>query len=366
VPSLFTAAVLRGTTAWWRFNLAAPVGGSGLRSVDLVVVELATDDGFKGLGFSYVLGTSGAGPFAIAKELVERHVAGRPMEPPQALWRRLAATLNRLGRGPGYIALAAIDVAAWDLYANMLGVPLGIAMGGTARPVRVYGSGHFYAGQPGDAAVESAGRYLEAGFQAVKPRAAGNRGDRALLSALAREFSGKLDLMVDANEKCNLVSAAELAAICVDVQALFLEEPLPAQALDGYSALARSSGVPIASGEHWQGCVEVKPFLDAGACALIQPDLAMMGGLTECLRVAALAEQYHRPVSPHFLPDLFVHLAAAAPNVAWLEHFPLLEPLFAEAHGAGKADPVMSMPDRSGHGLRWADDIARHVEIVAQ
>lgn len=80
----------------------------------------------------------------------------------------------------------------------------------------------------------------------------------------------------------------------------------------------------------------------------------MMGGLTECLRVARLAEALGLEVAPHFLPNLFVHLAAASPSVTWLEDFPLLEPLLGNPQtfdGSGR----LSLPDTPGHGLAWAD-----------
>jgi L-alanine-DL-glutamate epimerase-like enolase superfamily enzyme len=114
------------------------------------------------------------------------------------------------------------------------------------------------------------------------------------------------------------------------------------------------SGVAIATGEHLQGLDEATPFLAEGLCGVFQPDLAMMGGLTECLRVARMAEGLGVEVSPHFLPNLFVHLAAAAPNVTWLEDFPLLEPLFSSPMSFDAAGQL-AMPNVPGHGLDWAE-----------
>ena len=87
---------------------------------------------------------------------------------------------------------------------------------------------------------------------------------------------------------------------------------------------------------------------------MAQPDLAITGGLTEALRIAALAEQFGVTIAPHFLPALFVHVAAAAPSVRWLEDFPLLEPLF-DGLPEIAPDGTMTMPDGPGHGMRWAD-----------
>ena len=337
----------------WRYPLAGPTGGSGITAVDVIVVSLEDSEGETGLGFSYVLGGGGAVVKAAADDLLSRFVAGESCVPPEALWRRLAASLNRVGRGIGYVAIAAIDVAAWDLHARASGVPLYTALGGVARTVPVYGSGGFRPDQDPDAAIAQALAYAGRGCKAVKLRVAGNRADVARMRAVSDALPEGVDLMVDANERCDLARAVWLANECAAVNALWLEEPLPADALHGYANLATRSPVPIATGEHLQGAVELKPYFSAGACAVVQPDLAMMGGISECLRAGRIAEYHDVSVSPHFLPALFVHLACALPNVRWLEDFPLLEPLF-DTPLAMDENGTMTPGDAPGHGLAWA------------
>ncbi len=335
----------------WRYRLAKPVGGSGVASVDVLVVILTDAGGRSGLGFGYVLGGRDLLPLEAARGMLERFVTGRPAAHPEARWREIAASFNRTGGGPYGTALAALDVAAWDLYAKTLGVPLGEAMGGAARRVPVYGSGFFYAGQdPAEAAAVAAG-YVRSGVRAVKPRAAGDARDAALLAAVAA--ASGVPLMVDANEKCTPVGAARLLRAAADVDALFVEEPLPAYDLAAYRTLARTAPVPLATGEHLRTAAEAAPFLSEGLCAVIQPDLAALGGLTPCLRLARFAEACNVEVAPHFLPGLFVHLAAAAPNVTWLEDFPLLEPLFAGLPVMA-ADGTIGPAEGAGHGLTLA------------
>jgi L-alanine-DL-glutamate epimerase-like enolase superfamily enzyme len=336
----------------WRYRLAKPVGGSGVASVDVLLVTLTDTDGRSGLGFSYVLGGRDALPLAAATGMLERFVIGRPSAHPEVRWREIAASFNRTGAGPYGTALAAVDVAAWDLFAKTLGVPLGVAMGGTPRAVPVYGSGFFYAGQDPGEAASVAVDYVRRGVRAVKPRAAGDTRDVALLRAVAAAV--RVPLMVDANEKCTPVTAARLVRAAAEVDALFVEEPLPAYDLAAYRALARSAGVPLATGEHLRSLAETAPFLTEGLCAVIQPDLQALGGLTPCLWVARFAEACNVEVAPHFLPGLFVHVAAAAPNVTWLEDFPLLEPLFAGLP-VTDADGTMALRDVAGHGLTPAD-----------
>lgn len=337
-----------------RYRLAQPVGGSGVASVDLLIVTLHDDAGRTALGFSYVLGGRDRLPLDAAYAMLERFVTGKPPAHPEARWREIAASFNRTGGGPYATALAALDVAAWDLYAKTLGVPLGVAIGGASRAVPVYGSGFFSAGQDPDAAAAAAVDYARRGVRAVKLRAAGDARDGAALRAVASAVS--IPIMIDANEKCTPVSAAQLVRSAAEVNAIFVEEPLPAYDVAAYRALARVAAIPLATGEHLRTVAEANPFLTEGLCAVIQPDLQAMGGLTPCLLLARFAEACNIEVAPHFLPGLFVHLAAAAPSVTWLEDFPLLEPLFA-GWPVMTSDGKMAPLDVLGHGLTLAEGV---------
>jgi L-alanine-DL-glutamate epimerase-like enolase superfamily enzyme len=219
--------------------------------------------------------------------------------------------------------------------------------------VPVYGSGGFGPAQDPEEAIVRALAYAERGCKAVKLRVAGNTADVARIGAVADQLPPDVDIMVDANEKCDLAHAQWLANACVQLGVLWLEEPLPATDVGGYATLAKTCRVAIATGEHLQGAGEFMPFLEARSVSVVQPDLAMAGGLTEALRIAQLAEHFGLAVSPHFLPALFVHVAAAAPAIRWLEDFPLLEPLFAGLPDLA-ADGTMSPPQAPGHGLHFA------------
>ncbi|MBK17404.1 MAG: hypothetical protein CMM52_01010 [Rhodospirillaceae bacterium] len=347
-------AISNATAELWRYPLPGVTGGSGITEVDVIAVELEASNGETGLGFSYVLGGGGETVAAAAGGMIDKFVRGQPQIPPAELWRQLSGSLNRLGRGTGYIAIAAIDVAAWDLWAKCFGITLAEALGGVPKPVRVYGSGGFGPAQDPDSAVEQAKAYADQGCGAVKLRFAGNAADIDRLKAVSEALPSDVAFMGDANEKCDLVTAQWLANACADYNLLWLEEPLPAQDISGYEALAAQSPIALATGEHHQGLVELAPFLNAKCCAVVQPDLAMIGGITEAMRVATVAGHFGVGVAPHFLPALFVHLAAAAPTVIWLEHFPLLEPLFENPVDLDKNGNI-SPPDLPGHGLSWAD-----------
>jgi L-alanine-DL-glutamate epimerase-like enolase superfamily enzyme len=153
-----------------------------------------------------------------------------------------------------------------------------------------------------------------------------------------------------------------LMALAREHGLLFVEEPLPAHALEGYRRLASSGGAAIATGEHLQTRTSFLPFVSERIASVLQPDLAMVGGLTPVLEIASLAEAFDAIVSPHFLPGLFAHVAAAAPALRWLEEFPLLEPLF-EGWPVIAAGGTMIASSAPGHGLslneRYRGEIVR-------
>jgi len=349
-----TLTISKASAELWVFPLSGPTGGSGITAVDVIVVDLEASDGTSGTGFSYVLGGGGSNVCAIAQNMLERFVVAQSVVPPQALWRNLASSLNRLGRGFGYIAIAAIDVAMWDLYSKCCEMPLYQALGGIKKTLPVYGSGGFGPTQTPEAAVVRALEYAEIGCTAVKLRVAGASSDLQRIQAVAEALPDGVDIMADANEKCDLARAQWLTNVLADVNALWLEEPLPAHDTNGYAILANNSQVPIATGEHHQGVVELKPLMEARAVSIVQPDLAMAGGITESLRIAQIADHYNLVVSPHFLPSLFIHLAGAAPAIRWMEDFPLLEPLFDEPISMDRNGNI-TPSEAHGHGIAWAN-----------
>lgn len=357
-----TATLIKATAELWEFPLSGPTGGSGITAVDVIVVDLEDSDGLTGTGFSYVLGGGGRTVTLATRDMLDRFVSGQEIVPPQALWRRLAGSLNRLGRGVGYLAIAAIDVAMWDLHAKRQGQPLYAALGGVARTLPVYGSGGFGPEQDPDAAVARALDYADRGCTAVKLRVAGVPADLPRIQAVAEALPDGVDIMADANEKCDLARAQWLSNVLADVNALWFEEPLPAHDTNGFATLAQNCTVPIATGEHHQGAVELSQLMSEKAVSILQPDLAMMGGITECLRLAHIAEHYNLVVSPHFLPALFIHLAAAAPSIRWMEDFPLLEPLF-DSPVTMDSDGNIAPSEMPGHGIVWADGTRKEFRI---
>lgn len=332
-------------------KFAKPIGGSGVTGVDIIVATLRDDDGVEGLGFSYVIGGGGAVIAQLAQTQVSRFLEGEQLQAPPVHWALIKKSFNRTGDGPNMLALAALDVALWDLTARRRNEPLVRTMGGDIVPVPLYASGGFSPKAAPEESAELAASYIEAGYVGVKPRVNANNGDEAVLRAVREAIGPNARLMADANEKGNVDTALRLFAQASEYGLSFIEEPLPSDDILGYRQLAaQKRGTVIATGEHLQGLDRFAVYLHDGIAAVIQPDLAMAGGLTPCLEVARMAALKGVTVAPHFLPGLFVQLSGTVEGQLLLEEFPIIEDAFEgwpERDGGGMLRPR----DCAGHGL---------------
>ncbi|MGI9378615.1 MAG: enolase C-terminal domain-like protein [Methyloligellaceae bacterium] len=345
----------RSELNFFTYVLDQPMGGSGVREVDVLTVEIEDDHGVAGLGFSYVIAGNGSPLVSICEQLLGKIAHGDDIPHPAAFWNNAYKSFNRTGRGWNMLALAAIDVALWDYLAKRQNLPLGNALGGQARQVPVYSSGPFQPGMSAQEAITAAEEVMSKGYSGVKPRLSGQSGDAATLSRIREGLPDKCALMIDVNEKGNLPGVQRLLSCARDCQVEFVEEPLPAKDLGGYRRLAGEFGSLIATGEHLQGLVEFEPYVAGQMAATLQPDLAMIGGLTPVLQLAQICTFHGIGLAPHFLPGLFVHIAAAAPALTWLEEFTLLEPMFDGWTELSPSGTLSFDTTIAGHGLQLSD-----------
>lgn len=328
-----------------------PIGGSGVTGVDIIAATIRDADGAEGLGFSYVIGGGGDGIARLAQQQCDRFLEGRPLQAPADHWAEIKRSFNRTGDGPNILALAALDVALWDLTARRKGQPLARALGGDVLPVPVYASGGFSPKAAPEESAELASAYIEAGYAGVKPRVNAAEGDEAVMRAVRDAVGSEAKIMADANEKGSVETASRLLAQARDHGLDFIEEPLPSDDILGFRKLASdSSGTPIATGEHLQGRDRFTVYIEDRIAAVIQPDLAMAGGLTPCLEVARMAASRGVTVAPHFLPGLFVQLSGTFDGTLLLEEFPILEDAF-EGWPERAGDGTLRPGDSAGHGL---------------
>ena len=136
--------------------------------------------------------------------------------------------------------------------------------------------------------------------------------------------------MVDANQQWDRATAQRMGRIFEDFGLVWIEEPLDAYDAEGHANLARSLDTPIATGEMLASVAEHVRLIEAGASDIVQPDAPRIGGITQFLKLATIAEAKQLEIAPHFAMEIHCHLAAAYPIEPWVEHFDWLDPLFNE------------------------------------
>jgi L-alanine-DL-glutamate epimerase-like enolase superfamily enzyme len=356
-------SVTQLTWARYAIPLGSGRGGSGATSVDLLRVHLRTDDGATGTGYTYALTGGGSTAAEALSDLVAPATSDSPLDHWPETSTRITASASRIGK-IATAALGAVDIAVWDLRARAANQPLYRYLGAYCDSVAIYGSGRSTHAMTTDELISGSQAYLDEGYDAVKLRVGARRAEEDVerVSAVRNALGPGVRLMIDANERLDLPTAQWMSRQFEDLGVFWLEEPLPAADLPGYSVLAGSSRVPIAAGEHLHTLSEFSAYLTAGAATVLQPDAPLCGGVTGWRKISAVAQAHSVTLAPHFLPELHIHLALSAPNCSYVEHFPLLDDVLLETIEVKDGRAVA--PDRPGHGLLWNEDRLDEYRVV--
>jgi len=302
-------------------------------------VRVQTHAGMVGWGESSLEGHAEAveGAFAALRD----RFIGADADQIEEIWQ-IAYRLGFYRGGPVLMsALSGLDQALWDLKGKSLGVPVWQLLGGRVRDrIPVYA---WIGGDSPSEVLEAAQTRLAQGFQAVKMNATGALGwiesPKALDAVAERLASVKaagLDVALDFHGRVHKPMAKQLAARLEPLHPLFIEEPLLSEHPEAIRQLAQLTTLPIALGERLYSRWDFKPFFEAGAIDIAQPDLSHAGGLSECRRIAAMAEAYDVAIAPHcplgpIALAACMQLALVAANFA-IQEMPLGIHYNAKAH----------------------------------
>ncbi|GAA2107102.1 mandelate racemase/muconate lactonizing enzyme family protein [Microlunatus panaciterrae] len=329
-----------------------------MTEVAFLFAEITTEDGHTGLGFSYSKRAGGPGQFAHARE-VAGDLLGEDANDIGRLWQKLVWAGASVGRaGLATQALAAFDIALWDLKAKRAGLPLAKLLGAHRDSVRCYNTSGGFLHTPLAQIKDNATRTLEAGIGGIKikvgqPDAA---TDLARVAAIRSHLGDDVALMVDANQQWDRPQARRCCRALEQFGLVWIEEPLDADDVEGHARLTAEFDTPIATGEMLTSVAEHWRYIERSATDYLQPDAPRVGGITQFLRIAALADHQGLMLAPHFAMEIHLHLAAAYPREPWVEHFDWLEPLFNERMEI--SDGRMVVPDRPGLGVTLSDRVA--------
>lgn len=282
---------------------------------DSVLVRIETDEGHVGWGEAH----HGRCPGAIAKLIdttMRELVLGFDAHDVAGVWARVyKMQLASHGMGAAAaLALSGIDLALWDIKCQATGLPLYQLLGGAAKPVKAYAGGIALGWQDPAALVDEALRYVQQGYRALKLRMGDTPArDIARVRAVRAAVGEGIDLLTDANTAYTLDDARRVMPAFEECSVGWLEEPFPPQDRRAYAVAATLGRVPLAAGENHYTRYEFATLLEDGHVQFVQPDLSKTGGVTEAMRIAAMASAQKLTVNPH--------TSATAINMATSIHF---------------------------------------------
>ncbi|MFF4506684.1 mandelate racemase/muconate lactonizing enzyme family protein [Streptomyces sp. NPDC001401] len=335
-----------------------------MTEVAFLFVEVGTEQGHEGIGFSYAKRAGGPGQFAHAKEIAPVLLGEDPSDIGK-IWTKLVWAGASVGRsGLATQAVAAFDIALWDLKAKRAGLPLAKLLGAHRDSVRCYNTSGGFLHTPTEQVLQNATASLAGGIGGIKLKVGqpDGRADLRRVTAVREHLGDDVPLMVDANQQWDRPTAQRMGRALEEFGLIWIEEPLDAYDAQGHAALAASLDTPIATGEMLASVAEHQELLRHNAVDVIQPDAPRIGGITQFLKLAAFAEHQHLQLAPHFAMEIHLHLAAAYPHEPWVEHFDWLEPLFNERLRI--SDGRMHLSSRPGLGITLSEQARAWTQAV--
>jgi len=329
-----------------------------LRSTPLVLIDLLTEEGVTGRAYLRCYTSVALQPLARLVADLGPLIKGDAAAP-AAIEQKLRRHFLLLGpQGLVGMALAGIDMAAWDALAQACGLPLVTLLGGAPRPVPAYAS---LRSMSPDVAAAEAEAVLALGVAAIKVKV--GRGDLDVdletIRAVRRAVGDDIALMVDYNQSLSVAEAIRRVSVLDGEGLYWIEEPTRSDDYAGHARIAEAARTAVQLGENCWGAHDVAKMIASGASDHVTLDVMKLGGVTGWLRAAALVEPAGLPASSHTFPECSAHLLGVTPTCHWLEYLDHAGPILAEPIRI--EDGHAFIPDRPGSGLDWNEDAVRRV-----
>ena len=336
-------------------------------STTMVLVEIGSGD-TRGTGWTY-------GPPACARvvtdQLAEVVVGGDALDVGGAFDGMVKAVRNAGRTGAVGYAISAVDIALWDLKARVLGLPLHRLLGAVRDHAPVYGSGGFTSYDQDQLHQQLTGWVYGQHIPRVKIKVGESWGgavtrDLARMRQARNVVGPDVELFVDANGGYDRKQAIRMIQAAADLDVRWFEEPVSSDDLDGLREVRDAVAPDVAAGEYGYDLTYFRRMCAAGAVDCLQADVSRCGGITEWLRVAAIAAAHHVGISGHCAPHLHAHAAVATPNLRHLEWFHdhvRIERMFFD----GALDPtggtIRPHPTAPGNGLCLRREVASRYQV---
>ncbi|MCI6377609.1 MAG: mandelate racemase/muconate lactonizing enzyme family protein [Clostridiales bacterium] len=309
--------ILDVKTEVFKWKRAVPIqnGKHTYPTRELGVVTIVTDEGIKGVGYGYL------GFVDVFKELL----IGEDPLCNERLWSKMWVPKLVGRRGMTTRSLSAIDIALWDIKAKKAGMPLYQLLGGAKKTIPVYAAGGYYQQGKGLKDLEEEmTEYIESGVKAVKMKvgAADIKTDAKRVETVRRVIGPDVKLMVDANCAYSLTEAIKFARMIEEYDPYWFEEPVEPDDYDGMRELTKRSAIPIATGENEYTRYGFQDLIKRSGIRILNADVFIAGGITEFMKIAAIAQANGCEIAPHGDHTIHSHLTCAIPNSLILEYYP--------------------------------------------
>jgi L-alanine-DL-glutamate epimerase-like enolase superfamily enzyme len=337
--------------------------------VTIVVVEAVSEEGVRGLGYTY-------GPratAAVVEDQLRSSVEGRPLEEHRDAWEAMVRSVRNAGRpGIGAMAISAVDCALWDLRARQIGLPLYQLLGVRRTEVPIYGSGGYTSYEAGELVGQLRG-WVEEGISRVKMKVGVDRGQRpeqdlSRIEAVREAIGAEPELFIDANGAYSAKQVIGMAGRLHALGVVYCEEPVSSDQLEEMALIRQTVPFDVAAGEYGYDPWYFRTMVDAQAVDVLQADVTRCLGITGWLEAAALAHACGLPFSAHCCPSLTVHPACAVPQIAHLEYFfdhaRAERMLFDGAPSPAAGGVVRPDPGRPGCGLELKRQEAEPLRVA--
>jgi len=334
-----------------------PRSASGdIPQAPLVLVDLETDEGVVGCAYLFAFTRAMLSPIVGCVRALGDLIQGDPLAPFE-IEVKLRQHFTLLDT-PGLVglALAGIDMAAWDAHAKAMGLPLVRALGGQIRPVPAYNSCGLWIKAPELLADEAEELLAEGDFKAAKVRIGRSHfaEDLGAVRQVKARLGDEICLMSDFNQSLTL-NEAILRGRALDDEGLYwIEEPIRHDNYTGCAKIADEVKTPIQIGENLLNTFEMQKAISAHAADYYMPDVQRIGGVSGWLRAAALAHAHNLDMSSHLFPEISSHLLAVTPTCHWLEYMDWADAILTEPMRIVSGHAMI--PDRPGCGIEWNEE----------
>jgi mandelate racemase len=360
-PVRLTVRELRVRAVNVPLRLPLQTSSGTVQTAPLALIDLHTNEGATGSAYLFCYTPLVLKPVVELLVNLGPLIAGDALAPLE-LERKLQRQFRLLGAtGLTGMAMAGIDMAAWDCLARAQGLPLARLLGGACKPIDAYNSCGLGMIGAERAAVEAA-ELAAPGFRAIKVRLGYPelKTDVAVVQAVRRAVGDGIALMADYNQALSVAEALRRVAALAAEGLAWVEEPTLADDFAGHAQIRAKAALPIQMGENWWGPHDMAKGLAAGASDLGMPDAMKIGGVTGWLRAAALADAPGMRMSNHLFCEVSTHLLCATPTAHWLEYAEWFNPILAQPLRV--VDGHCTPDERPGSGIEWNEDaVARFV-----